>query len=157
MNSPTLPGFDDAASSDKARLSDAETSVRFMLAGDAHITFVSQRTAARFTYRVSAPRKQGQASPVRFVSVLTGPDTYSFIGTIFVERNAFVWSQTKSTINADAPSVKAFAWTWRHLASGDMPTEIEVWHEGKCGKCGRRLTDPASIASGLGPICAGRS
>jgi hypothetical protein len=148
-----LLGFDQEP---KARLNDAETSVRFMLAGDAHITFVSQRTGVRFTYRVAAPKKNAQAT-VRFVSVLTGPDSYSFIGTIFVERNAFVWSSTKSAIGADAPSVKAFAWTWRHLASGDMPAEIEVWHEGKCGKCGRRLTDPASIASGLGPICAGRS
>ena len=151
----TLPGFDQPVTSDKARLNDAEQSVRFMLAGDAHVTFVSQRTGARYTYRVSAP-KEGPTAGVRFVSVLTGPDSYSYIGTIFIERNVFAWTR-KSPLNADAPSVKAFAWTWRHLAAGDMPAEIEVWHEGKCGKCGRRLTDPSSIASGLGPICAGRS
>lgn len=27
---------------------------------------------------------------------------------------------------------------------------------GRCGICGRELTDPASIAAGIGPICAGR-
>ena len=27
---------------------------------------------------------------------------------------------------------------------------------GKCGVCGRTLTDPESIAAGIGPICAGR-
>lgn len=27
---------------------------------------------------------------------------------------------------------------------------------GECGHCGRTLTDPASIAAGIGPVCAGR-
>jgi hypothetical protein len=153
MNIPMLPGIDDRGAEPKARLNDAETSVQFMLAGDAHVTFVSQRTGTRYTYRVAAPRDP--SAGVRFVSVLTSPDTYSYIGTIFVQQNRFAWTK-KSAISADAPSVKAFAWVWGHLSTGQMPPELEVWHEGRCGKCGRRLTDPASIASGLGPICAGR-
>ncbi len=28
---------------------------------------------------------------------------------------------------------------------------------GKCGRCGRTLTDPASVARGLGPVCWGKS
>jgi hypothetical protein len=32
-------------------------------------------------------------------------------------------------------------------------TEFEVWHEGKCGKCGRALT-PSSILTGIGPECS---
>ena len=30
---------------------------------------------------------------------------------------------------------------------------VEIWHEGKCGKCGRPLTVPSSIENGLGPSC----
>ena len=33
---------------------------------------------------------------------------------------------------------------------------VQVWHEGRCGKCGRKLTVPESLTSGLGPECAGR-
>jgi hypothetical protein len=29
-----------------------------------------------------------------------------------------------------------------------------VWHEGRCGRCGRKLTVPESIESGFGPECA---
>lgn len=31
---------------------------------------------------------------------------------------------------------------------------IEVWHEGRCGRCARRLTVPESILIGIGPECA---
>jgi hypothetical protein len=31
---------------------------------------------------------------------------------------------------------------------------FEVWHEGKCGKCGRALTVPSSILTGIGPECS---
>ena len=145
----TLPGFDIEP---KARLNSAETSVRFMLAGDAHVTIVSQRTGTRFTYRVAAP-KEGPSAGVRFVSVLTSPDSYTYIGTIFVQQNRFAWTK-KSPIGQDAPSVKAFAWTWKYLSTGTMPAAIEMWHEGKCGRCGRRLTTPSSIATGMGPECS---
>jgi hypothetical protein len=33
---------------------------------------------------------------------------------------------------------------------------MELWHEGRCGKCGRALTVPESIESGLGPVCESR-
>lgn len=32
----------------------------------------------------------------------------------------------------------------------------KVHHEGRCGKCGRRLTVPESIETGLGPECSGK-
>jgi len=31
---------------------------------------------------------------------------------------------------------------------------FELMHEGRCGRCGRPLTRPESIQSGIGPICA---
>jgi hypothetical protein len=155
MNAPTLS--DTPSDEPKAQLTSAETTVRFMLAGDAHVTFVSARTGARFTYRVASPKDGPFSSAgIRFVSVLTGPDAYTYLGTIFIQRNVFVWTK-KSPVSADAPSVRVFGWVWRHLAAGNMPPELEVWHEGRCGACGRRLTDPASISRGLGPTCVGRA
>ena len=31
---------------------------------------------------------------------------------------------------------------------------VKVFHSGKCGKCGKKLTTPESIKSGLGPYCS---
>lgn len=130
----------------------------FVLAGNARFTIVSKVTGKRFTFRVQASRASDaeRAAPTLFfVSVLTGScneTAYTFLGTIF-GRTRFVRGR-KSSIGQDAPSAKAFAWFWTALSvRGVVPATCEVWHEGRCGKCGRALTDPASIEMGLGPKC----
>lgn len=131
---------------------------RFILAGAATLTAVSRRTGTRFTFRVRAPY-DGDAfdygAPVRFVSILTGPDNeahYQFLGTIF-EGARYVHGR-RSTISADAPSARAFAYVWRAVSRNLEAPELELWHEGRCARCGRTLTVPASIATGFGPDCA---
>jgi hypothetical protein len=42
-------------------------------------------------------------------------------------------------------------------AQDNFVTSAEFHHCGFCCRCGRTLTDPASIESGIGPICAGRA
>lgn len=141
----------------RSQITDAGVARAYILAGDARTTLVSRRTGTRYTYEVRAKRAPdggGFATP-HFVAVLTGPDNtrdYQFLGSIF--DGATYRHGRKSQIAADAPSAKAWAWVWSRLAAGTLPAEVEVWHEGRCGRCGRALTDPASIASGIGPVCA---
>jgi Family of unknown function (DUF6011) len=136
----------------RAELVDPARTVAFMLAGNAHVTFQSRRTGTRFTYRVqAAERREGTTGPSHFVSVLTGPDDYAYLGCIY-SRRAYVHGR-KSRIAQDAPSAVAFMWVWKRLFAGSMHPELGVWHEGRCGKCGRRLTTPESISIGLGPTC----
>ena len=149
--------IDDAsehASGHGGRIHDPAQALAFLLAGNAHATFVSQHSGMRFTYHVNQPsvRRDPNVAPPWFVSVLTAPDHYEYIGCVYAAR-VFAHGR-KSRIAPDAGSVKAFAWVWKYLSAGRMPPECEVWHEGRCGKCGRRLTDPQSIKTGLGPICA---
>jgi hypothetical protein len=40
---------------------------------------------------------------------------------------------------------------WAHI--DDLPESLEIWHEGSCLRCGRKLTVPESIESGYGPEC----
>lgn len=42
-----------------------------------------------------------------------------------------------------------------HLQHKTLPSFMNVYHVGRCGKCGRPLTDPGSINIGLGPVCRG--
>jgi hypothetical protein len=147
----------DENSGPRAELVDSAATVRFLLAGAAYVTFQSRRTGTRFTYRVSVaePRQGDDRAPPHFVSVLTAPDHYEYLGCIFDGRN-YVHGR-KSRISSEAPSAVAFGWVWARLVSGEMHPELGVWHEGRCGACGRRLTTPESISSGLGPVCAGRA
>jgi len=133
-----------------AQITDLQTARTFTLSGKAVFTVVSARTGMRFTYKVT----QHNDKPLHFVKVLTGPDSYSFLGTIF-DGQSFGHGK-KSPIGQSAPSAVAFRWLWRVLAA-EAAKEfelVEFWHEGHCGRCGRSLTDPTSIQTGLGPVCA---
>jgi len=131
----------------------AEAALGFMMAGNATVTLVSTRTQARFTYRVRA----SDDGAVHFVGLLNGPDNesqYAYIG--YVKRGVYFHGGAKARVARDAASCKAFAWAFMMLSRGELPDTLEVWHEGKCGRCARKLTVPESIASGFGPECAGR-
>ena len=123
----------------------------YILAGIATITVRSPSTGNRYTFKISQSKPEPGRFPVWFVGVLNGPDntdSYAYLGTIFPDGFRIT---KKSRISPDAPSAVAFAW----LARGRWEDpRVEVWHEGTCGKCGRKLTVPESIASGIGPTCA---
>lgn len=146
-------GVNDEAPGPRAELRDPSHTVHFLLAGNAHVTFQSRKTDTRFTYRVrqAEARASDTRPPPHFVAVLTGPDHYEYLGCIY-ERRAYAHGK-KSRIAVDAPSAVAFVWVWRHLSGGEMHPELAVYHEGRCGRCGRRLTDPLSISRGMGSFC----
>ena len=124
---------------------------QFILAGNARFTIKNTMTGNRFTFHV---RKPSDEKP-HFVRLLTGSDNsrdYSFLGTIFDGRT-YRHGQ-RSSVDRDAMSNRAFAYVWGLLANGeDIPESVEIYHEGSCGRCGRRLTVPDSVISGFGPDC----
>lgn len=120
----------------------------FLLSGNAIATVANVKSGNRFTYRV---RQCKNDAALAFVQVLSGPDNtsdYAYLGTIRAGQYAH---GTKSRISDDAPSAKAFAWLWEHKTA--LPACVEVYHEGRCGRCGRVLTVPESVMSGYGPEC----
>ena len=123
----------------------------FLFAGNARVTLASTKTGARFTYRVRA----SDDGNVHFVALLNGPDNKSDYGYIgFVKNGKFFHGGHKAKASGAAKSVVAFGWATSFIHKGKLPPELEVWHEGRCGRCGRTLTVPTSIEIGLGPTCA---
>lgn len=132
--------------------------LKFILAGNATFTLRSSRTGDRRTYKIQASEDKGDGKPtVWFVRTLTGPDNtadYAYIGMI---SNDLHFRTTKaSRMGADSIPVKAFSWTLDKLTTIGTAPGVEVWHVGRCGRCGRELTVPESIACGFGPECAGK-
>jgi hypothetical protein len=123
--------------------------IDFLLGGKSIFTFVNTKTENRFTFKV----KKHKTDDVFFVSVLTNPEVYQFVGSL---KNKFFTHSKKSKISKDAQSVRVFDYVFSNLFKGTLPEFIEIWHEGKCGKCGRTLTVPSSIESGFGPECSKR-
>jgi hypothetical protein len=147
----------------------------FVLAGHSTFTLVSKSTGRRFTYKVNSATKDrnqnwstnNQNRDLFFVSVLTGSDnesSYQYIGML--RRNGhdnndtrfpFIYGGAKAKVRRDANSVKGFEWFWSRMeAFANVDGLMEFWHEGKCGRCGRKLTVPSSIESGIGPECANK-
>lgn len=119
----------------------------YIFAGKAVFTLVSERTGKRFTYRVV---RENEEKPF-WVFVLDGPDNvsdYQYIGCVMESSLHILRAGHRG--NADAPSFKALAWFLEHLGTH----QAQLFHKGKCGRCGRDLTVPQSIRSGLGPVCA---
>lgn len=129
----------------------------FILAGNALFTLKSMRTGKHFTFKVQLRYQRnpqtGQLAPVEpqtwTVKVLAGRDNgdsrnYRYCGSIREGHFSYLLSQA-------TPAVKGFAWCWKHLER--CGERFEFAHAGRCGRCGRLLTVPESIASGIGPEC----
>lgn len=142
----------------RGQLTSWESIARFMYAGNATFTIVSLKTGTRFTYKVKKAKNPSVNAEIFFVGLLRGPsneDDYAYMGCIR-NREKF-YTSDKSRITDSAPSMIAFKWLVNEMGkSGNMNPQLQVWHEGRCCRCGRKLTVPESVESGLGPECAGR-
>lgn len=143
---------------------------RYILGGNSTFTLVSKKTGQRFTYKVKSAAKDreknwstgNQDRSLYFVSLLSGPDNsndFRYIGLLRGDINGAYrfGATTKSHAKPGSPSYDAFAFVWNAIEQGArFPSGVEFWHEGSCCICGRKLTVPESIASGIGPECASK-
>jgi len=132
--------------------------VEFMLAGNARFTLRSVQSGVRYTYKIRKSDDRGDCvrPTVWFVSLLTGSDNnsdYTYMGLI--NSNKFGVTR-KSKYSETSQPVVAFKWVWGKLIANLDPHGVEIWHSGRCGRCGRSLTVPESIESGFGPECIGK-
>ena len=136
------------------KLLDRENIKDFVLGGKSLFTVKNEETGSRFTYKVGQSKKI-EDSPF-FVSVLTGANNevwsnYTFLGTIFEKKN--YRHGKNSSIGYDAQSEAVFKWFFPRMMNNKLPDVVNVYHEGKCGICGRKLTVPESIELGFGAKC----
>lgn len=94
------------------------------------------------------------------VKVLTGSDnsnSYTYLGMLFSRSPTPVKLTVKSKFNKDSTPYKAFVYAQGVLSGNIKISEgFSILPSGTCFKCGRKLTTPESIRTGLGPVCGGR-
>jgi len=83
------------------KITKTKEALKFIFAGKSVVTFVNTQTGNRFTYKV----KQAKDSNLFFVSVLTNPDQYTYIGTC---TDGNYKHGKKSNINSQSQSVRVF-------------------------------------------------
>lgn len=139
------------------QLTDAGDIRDFVLAGKAVFTLVSSVTGRHLTFKVSKAKDSKDKGPY-FVAAMTGPDnvsSYTYMGHVFADEKGFeLIPGSKGKLSPESVTRKAFEWLLKRIsATKALPDGGEFWHEGRCGRCARRLTVPISIERGLGPIC----
>lgn len=125
----------------------------YTLAGNATITLQSGATGQHFTYKI---KKHKDKDCLYFINLLHGPDNendYQYIGCYYSDTEYFHPAQPwKDRIKMAWPkSLRAISFFFEKLHN--VPANLHVYHEGRCGRCGRKLTTPESIIRGLGPEC----
>jgi Family of unknown function (DUF6011) len=145
------PAAEDDGADHGGPLTTADDARRFILAGNAYLTARSQRTGKHYTFRIA----RADEGELWFVSLLIAPDKYAYLGVVRPMARALIFRTTaKSCQPAGSVPARAFAYLWTALeAGGRLPAECDLLHEGRCGRCGRALTVPVSIARGIGPEC----
>lgn len=130
-------------------IADAADALTFAFGGNARFTLVSKKTGDRKTFRIAKARD----AEMHFASLLTGPDNtsdYTYLGFVKGGSGPLIAGRKG---NPTHPAFVALDWALRRLSVGQMPEHLEFWHEGRCARCARPLTDPASIEAGFGPEC----
>lgn len=133
----------------------------FLTGGHAKFTIVSKKTGARKTFEVmrAPPRPPDTESNGFFVRLLVGPDNgsdFRYLGFLAKKAINCYFYPGKKPWAAEACEVISWLCTKLNHNEGNFFEQAEFWHAGTCARCGRELTDPESIARGLGPVCAGR-
>jgi len=104
-----------------------------------------------------------KSDDIYFVNLLSGPDNgsdYSYMGVLNKGTGNVVLTRA-SKITKECMSYRLLnrllANLWAGTEQKILDAGFDVHHEGRCGRCGRKLTVPESIKTGLGPECAGRT
>jgi hypothetical protein len=140
---------------------EADFQLKALTAGNATVTIKSKSTGERRTFKIKA--KDGEED-VFFVQLLTGSDnsdwrSYSYLGLMTRDKSTGLLDirlTAKSCVKErSSVAYLAIAWTLRQLQTKpqNVASQVEVWHEGRCCACNRKLTVPESIKSGFGPRC----
>ena len=129
------------------------------------VTLESRRTGQRRTFKVEAiqPHASAGAEAARHVvSWLHGPNNtgdYNRLGIVFDGqqwRHGSTFSRPwDDAIGVDTVTHRAWQFFWERLVRrGDVASTMAVYVARRCTVCGRWLTVPESVVSGLGPVCA---
>lgn len=142
----------------EAQLS-TERSLPFMLAGNATFTLRSMKTGVRYTFKVRkakpTPQYPGDTWFVGYLMGSNNEEDYAPLGIIKMHEGVPNFRLDRRTkMNFTSGPVVAFDWTLKSLIAKKESFGVEVFHAGRCGRCGRTLTVPESVELGLGPECA---
>ena len=146
----------------EAQLKNTQDIRDYMFAGKAEFTLHSLPTDKHFTYKI-IDLVTNYDNSMKFLYYLSGSDNdndWQYACTIRQLKNSadqhITVKETQKSRGFSAPVMIAFRWFIYMLNKDQISIDLEFMHSGKCSACGRKLTMPESIRTGLGPVCRSR-
>lgn len=118
----------------------------------APFTVQSKKTGKDYTFKIKRSEFLGRL--LTHVYVEQGYLEFAHLGTWTIYRGI-----TKKAQHVESPAAKAAEWLLRNVENCELDKVdryVNLFHLGKCLRCGKTLTDADSIQTGLGPICRGK-
>jgi hypothetical protein len=134
-----------------------DKALAFMTAGNCEVTIKSLETGITFSYKLI--RRQSFYKQTDFIYYLKVRmnNVESYAGNIEFNRDKdkyVYWQGQKGKLNSDETPVRAIMFVLNALYKKLYSINVEIYHCGTCGVCGKPLTNPESIMTGIGPSCA---
>lgn len=131
----------------------------FMLAGCSEFIMVSGKTGTKLRYRLdkkTSTRSDGNEF-IYWLNTSNSNETMTYAGVLFFDSNdnQFKFGKgARGKLTIGDIKVKSILYVLNNLYNNRFNINVKIYHVGKCGKCAKKLTDPVSILTGLGPKCA---
>jgi hypothetical protein len=129
-------------------------------------TIRNRQTGEHRTFRIATQAEDARFAPgERIVSLLVGQDnSHDYKGFGFVKKDEsgiVVWKKLRSRDMGKPSNHEMFAKMIWALSAPEgqgqwWKDRYELMLSKRCVRCNRRLTNPESVESGIGPDCAGR-
>jgi hypothetical protein len=133
------------------RFETAAAATLYTLAGRAVISLRSKATGNHLTFKVEVTKNNAR----RWFVSIKDQERYRYLGMLVDQGDRLTLALTSKSAHY-RPSIVVTAFDYFAqfvLSRNTIPPELDVFHEGHCGRCGRTLTDPESIELGIGPEC----
>lgn len=119
----------------------------FVLGGKADFFIVQE---PEFKHRFIV--KRGKYKGVYLVSGSYNNGKIAYLGTLRqLDNGGFSFNVAKDIGEVGSYLLKGLVWVLEREHS--LPSSVHVLHNGRCGMCGRVLTDSESVARGFGSHC----
>jgi Family of unknown function (DUF6011) len=127
----------------------SESPIPFLGTHNATITLVNPATGNHRTFRVSTVKK-GPLQGKRIVELLVGSNNeadYQGFGFVYEDGTIHTWRKYTGTVFQKYGDLLDRPVYWQNRG-------VQYMAEARCIKCSRKLTNPESLRTGVGPECA---
>jgi hypothetical protein len=124
---------------------------RYITAGSVTAILISNDSGSHYSFHINEWKKVPGMFFVEYKGETTQKVGYFKKGT---GHNHDHWNFViNGSLFATDKPVLAFSYMLDCINNKRSFGALEVWHDGRCGRCHRQLTDPVSIETGFGPEC----